>query len=63
MLAFALSESGSDWTKIKFRNVETGEDFPETLLNVKFVSIAWTKDNKGVFYGVSTEIIYCKTPL
>lgn len=53
LLAYALSESGSDWSKIKFRNVESGEDFPETLKNVKFVSVSWTKDNKGVFYGVS----------
>ena len=27
-------------------NVETGEDYPETLENVKFSNITWTKDNK-----------------
>lgn len=37
--------------KIKFRNVDTNEDFPETLEFSKFFSPTWTHDNKGVFYG------------
>lgn len=58
LLAYSLSESGSDWNKIKFRDIETGTDFPDLLEKVKFSSMAWTHDNKGLFYNVSLfEII------
>lgn len=49
--AYGLSKSGSDWFDVHFRTVETGKDFPETLTKVKFSSLTWTHDNKGVFYG------------
>lgn len=51
--AYGLQKSGSDWTTIKIKNVETGVDLPEELSNVKFSEISWTKDNNGFFYSVT----------
>ena len=54
IMAYTLSEFGSDWAKIKFRNVESGEDHLDTLKGVKhaYTLLAWTHDNKGLFYSV-----------
>lgn len=52
LIAYGLSESGSDWKKIKVKDVATGKDFPETLSHTKFAeACAWTLDNKGFFYA------------
>lgn len=53
LLAYAFSKSGSDWHKIKIRNVESGEDYPETLERIKFSTTTWTSDNNGFFYSVN----------
>ncbi|XP_076438175.1 prolyl endopeptidase-like [Babylonia areolata] len=51
MWAYSLSESGSDWITIKFKKAPSSEDLPDELKNVKFTSLAWTMDNKGLFYN------------
>jgi prolyl oligopeptidase len=51
LLAYALSQRGSDWQTIKIRHVETGQDYAESLLWCRFTGIAWTHDNAGFFYN------------
>lgn len=55
LMAYSISEAGSDWNIIKVRDVETGEDYPDLIERTKFSNIAWTDDNKGFFYSVSVQ--------
>jgi prolyl oligopeptidase len=50
LYAYALSQSGSDWCYARIRNVATGEDYPEKIEWLKFTSLNFTYDNKGLFY-------------
>lgn len=53
--AYGLSERGSDWVTIKFKKAPSGEDLPDVLKRVKFSSMAWTHDHKGLFYNQYPE--------
>jgi prolyl oligopeptidase len=50
-LAYGLSEAGSDWTRWRVRDVDTGVDLPDALHWVKFSSAAWLEDGSGFFYS------------
>ncbi|CAB4035514.1 prolyl endopeptidase [Paramuricea clavata] len=50
--AYGLSESGSDWVTIHFKTTGADtKDLPDTLKQVKFTSMDWTHDHKGIFYN------------
>jgi prolyl oligopeptidase len=51
LMAYGLSDGGSDWRTFHVRDVTTGNDLPDTLNWVKFSGASWTKDNQGFFYS------------
>ncbi len=50
LVAYALSEEGSDRQVIRVRAVQTGTDRDDALYHAKFASIAWTRDGAGFYY-------------
>jgi prolyl oligopeptidase len=50
-LAYAISESGSDWMTWRVRVVETGLDLPDEVRWSKFSGAAWAHDNSGFYYS------------
>ena len=51
LMAYGLSNSGSDWQEWKVRDVETGEDLSDHLQWIKFSGASWTHDDQGFFYS------------
>ncbi|MCC6446847.1 MAG: S9 family peptidase [Armatimonadetes bacterium] len=51
LMAYGLSESGSDRQEIRIRSIDTGEDLSEVIRWCKFASIAWKRDGSGFFYN------------
>ncbi len=50
ILAYSISEGGSDWRKIILMNAETKQIMEDTLVDVKFSQISWYK-NEGFYYS------------
>lgn len=50
-LAYSLSDSGSDWRKIKIRDLKSGQDLPEELEQIKFSGINWDTTSQGFYYS------------
>jgi len=50
-LAYAVSESGSDWMTWRVRDVATGIDLPDEVPWSKFSGAAWAHDNSGFYYS------------
>ncbi len=51
LIAYAISDAGSDWRTWRVRRVASGEDLPDQIAWSKFSSAAWTHDDAGFFYG------------
>ena len=50
IVAYAISEGGSDWRKIIIIDAETKEVLEDTLVDVKFSGISWV-GNDGFYYS------------
>ncbi|SFI23283.1 prolyl oligopeptidase family serine peptidase [Halpernia frigidisoli] len=50
LVAYSISEGGSDWNKIIILNAENKEKIDETIQDVKFSGTAWLGE-KGFFYS------------
>jgi prolyl oligopeptidase len=50
LLAYSISEGGSDWRKIIVLDAESKEQKGDTIVDVKFSGISW-KDNDGFYYS------------
>ncbi len=50
LLAYGLSENGSDWTTWKVLDIATGEDRSDHLEKIKFSGVVWTPDSNGFYY-------------
>jgi prolyl oligopeptidase len=50
LVAYSISEGGSDWRKVIVMDVNTKTIIEDTLKDVKFSGISW-KDNDGFYYS------------
>jgi prolyl oligopeptidase len=51
LVAYSLSDGGTDWEIWKFRRVADGVDLPDELRQTKFWQLSWTADGRGVYYS------------
>jgi prolyl oligopeptidase len=51
ILAYGISQGGSDWTDWHFRDVATGKDRPDVLRWTKYYWPTFARDGKGVYYS------------
>ncbi|HEX2493490.1 MAG TPA: prolyl oligopeptidase family serine peptidase, partial [Steroidobacter sp.] len=51
LLAYGLSDGGTDWREWRIRDVETGRDLPDVLKFLKFAPVAWTADSRSLYYA------------
>jgi len=50
LLAYAVDRTGSEYFTIRIRNIETGEEFNETIENADESGAVWAADSQSFFY-------------
>ncbi len=51
LLAYSLSDGGSDWKTWRIRRIASGSDLPDVLHGTKFTPLAWSRDSSGFYYS------------
>jgi prolyl oligopeptidase len=51
LMAYAISDAGSDWLTWHVKDIATGKDLPDVVEWSKFSGASWMKDNSGFFYS------------
>jgi prolyl oligopeptidase len=51
LMAYGLSEAGSDWEVWHVRDVASGRDLPDEIGWAKFTGASWRKDGSGFYYS------------
>jgi prolyl oligopeptidase len=51
LLAYEVSDAGSDWTTVRVRDVATGRDLDDRVAWTKFSGLAWRADRSGFYYS------------
>ncbi|OYW74093.1 MAG: S9 family peptidase [Verrucomicrobia bacterium 12-59-8] len=55
LIAYGISEAGSDWTTLRVRDIATGRDLDDVVKWVKFSGVSWRKDGSGFYYSRYAE--------
>lgn len=50
LVAYSISEGGSDWRKVILMNAITKEIMEDTLIDIKFSGLSW-RGNEGIYYS------------
>lgn len=50
LLAYGYSSNGSEWSTLRVRAVENGEDLSDEIPRTRYASVAWLPDNSGLYY-------------
>lgn len=51
LLAYSLSDGGTDWRTWRIRDVTTGADLADSLRFIKFREVTWTADSRALYYA------------
>lgn len=55
LLAYQVSDGGSDWTTMRIKDIATGEDLDDVLTKVKFSEATWLPDGSFLYVHFPTE--------